>query len=515
MYAEAKDMYTQALAINSKDQYSKNQILQINNLVTQQNDKQKQDSLNNIKYTAAILKADQYFNDKDFANAKTSYSTALKYKADDEYVKERLSEIDAAVQETAVRSQAIKDSLAKDNEDTKKYNALIVKARAAYSKNDFVMARGFYVSANALKPNETEPVNKISAIDDTLNVVAAQKQMRGMSDSLITIAEIALADSDYAVSVERFNDALKLNPADPDYINKQIIYAKYQLKRQEDLNNQTKKTEEQQKKLDDAINLYTQGKAAVNTRNYDSALIYLQQFLNVTDTLGFTSDEYDLSSLIKYSKSKVSDIKSYLERQKNLPKDTAIHKLPDVSTLPGKTIITYYNPKDPKLEPIYKKYPDIDFTRAPDEQRFDSISDYSIENKLISKNVMTAASIDISENSNSGIKLICQNIVFIGQKVYIKLMLQNAAAPEFLTGNMQLIQKLQDGSSIKLLPNYIAGYPIILTNQQKIIVYVTKAKEISDNDSLDFEVADRLNQIKISVTIPGSIYNQEKKKSSK
>jgi hypothetical protein len=77
---------------------------------------------------------------------------------------------------------------------------------------------------------------------------------------------------------------------------------------------------------------------------------------------------------------------------------------------------------------------------------------------------------------------------------------------------MDLIEKKPDGKIVHILPNYIAGYPIILPYQQKIIVYVTKNKEIPDNENLYFEVIDRLNKVKVGIDIPGTIYNRERQK---
>ena len=75
-----------------------------------------------------------------------------------------------------------------------------------------------------------------------------------------------------------------------------------------------------------------------------------------------------------------------------------------------------------------------------------------------------------------------------------------------------LLVKKEAGSSIGILPVYVSGYPIILPNEQKVIVYVCKYKPIAQEGSLEFEVNDLLNKIRIRMTIPGSIYNREQQK---
>lgn len=506
MYAEAKSKYVEALAVNSKDPYSKNKISNIDNIFAQQKLKKKEDSLNSIKYAAIIIKADKDFDSGSYTSAQTDYQSALKLKSDDQYAKERLTQIQTAIQQNAAENQSIKDSVAKAIEFTKEYNAAIAKARAAYSKDDYVMAKGFYTSANSLKPDEAEPKNKLADIDTKLNAIELQQKQQTNYDSVITLGETALIDSDYNGAIQQFTQALAYNQQDDGYANKQVKYAKYQLNLKDSLNNLTTKVVEQQKNVDSVMAFYTRGKNDLKVLNYTDALTSFKKFVDGIGYIGSTSSQYNFQSLEKFSKAKIADIQAYLAR----PKDTTVRKLPDVKSLPSYSIITYYNPKDPKLNYVYKKYPDIDFTQSPENQLFDSLSDYSQENRLISKDVMSAKPATIAESTSNDINLICQDIVFIGSKVYIKLMVKNKSNVEYLTGSMLLTLKGQDGSSVRMLPNYVAGYPIILPGKEKVIVYVTKAKTVSDNDNLSFELSNRLNTSKVTIIIPGSAYNRTK-----
>ena len=506
MYAEAKNKYAEALSLNSKDTYSKNKISNINDIFAHQQEKQKEDSLNSIKYTALILKADKDFDNKNYTGAQTGYQTALKLKSEDQYTKDKLTQIQTSMQEMVARNQSIKDSITKVAAVSKEYNEIILKAKAAYSKNDYVMSRGFYTAANSLKPAEAEPKNQIADIDSKLSAIAVLQKQKDDYDSVSTLGATALIDSDYNGAIHQFTQVLTYNQQDDGYANKQIKYAKYQLTLKDSLSSLATKTEIQHKNVDSVMMLYTKGKNDLKVLDYQNAILDFQQFVNGIDYLGSTPGPYNFTSLKKFSKSKISDIQAYLAK----PKDTTVHRLPDLKNLPTYSIITYHNEKDPKLNFIYIKYPDINFEQSPDNQRFDSISDYGQENRLIGKEVMSANPTTIAESISNGINLICQNVVFIGSKVYLKFLIQNTNAAEYLTGSMLLTLKTQDGKAIQMLPNYVAGYPIILPKKEKVIVYVTKAKTVSDNDSLIFDLADRLSNAKVSVTIPGSAYNHSK-----
>ena len=506
MYAEAKSKYAEALLVNSTDTYSKNKITGIDNIFAQQKEKHKQDSLNSIKYTSIIIKADKDFDSKNYTSAQAGYQNALKLKSDDQYAKDKLAQIQTAFQEVGARSQAIKDSITKAAEVNKEYSVAVVKAKTAYNKNDYVMARGFYVSANSLKPDEAEPKNKIADIDNKLNTIMALQEQKANYDSVITLGETALIDSDYNGAIQQFSQALTYNQQDDGYANKQIKYAKYQIALKDSLTNLITKKEEQRKNVDSVMAFYTKGKDDLKVLNYQDALISYKQFVNGVEYIGSTSSQYNFESLEKFSKSKINDIQAYLAR----PKDTTVRKLPDIKTLPSYSIITYHNEKDPKLNFVYNKYPDISFEQSPPNQLFDSISDYGQENKLISKDVMSSTPKTIAEGVSDGINLICQNIVFIGSKTYLKFMIQNTNDSEYITGSMLLTLKIQDGKSIRMLPSYVAGYPIVLAKKEKVIVYVTKTKTISDNDNLSFELSNRLNASKVIVNIPGSAYNHVK-----
>ncbi len=85
---------------------------------------------------------------------------------------------------------------------------------------------------------------------------------------------------------------------------------------------------------------------------------------------------------------------------------------------------------------------------------------------------------------------------------------------EFLTGAMQLNLIKKNGNTIKNNPNYISSFPIVLPGKEFFIVYVTKEIFVDDKDILSFNLTDRLKKNALKVSIPGSSYNEEKKRGS-
>jgi hypothetical protein len=114
-------------------------------------------------------------------------------------------------------------------------------------------------------------------------------------------------------------------------------------------------------------------------------------------------------------------------------------------------------------------------------------------------------------DSVNNTKLICQGIKFMKEKAYYKLLIQNNDTTDFLTGTMVLNQLKKDGSIVKNYPDYISAFPIVLPGKEFFIVYAAKDLEVSDDETLKFEMNDRLKKIKLGISIPGKAYNEGKK----
>ncbi|RME14826.1 MAG: hypothetical protein D6799_06700, partial [Bacteroidetes bacterium] len=98
---DAKNLYTQALALRPDEQYPKNQIALIDKTLAELKAKQEAEAKAKAeleaKYNAAIKKGDDAFTKKDWNTAKSSYNEALTYKPNEKYPKDQLAAIDKAI----------------------------------------------------------------------------------------------------------------------------------------------------------------------------------------------------------------------------------------------------------------------------------------------------------------------------------------------------------------------------------------------------------------------------------
>lgn len=512
MYNDALEGYTKALTINKNDQYSKTKIAQIRKSLEEKQLKLKQDSLNNIKYTAAIKKADDAFGVKDYITAKSLYNAALAYKTDDEYTNTRITEIEHILTEEAIKKQAEKDSINKINEINKKYTALITDAQKAYSEKDYTTARIMFSEAAGIKPDEPEAKNKIVMIDSELAEIAQKQIIQSQADSLIANGEIAMATQLYPLALDNFKAAMALNlPEQQYYLQRQVSYIQDQL----NILERQRQNEALKQQFDSAMSAYEKGKDALKYKdNYEEVLFHYRKYLDIVgnmDSATLEQSQYNLVNITKYVRTVIINIQDELERKSvaGVNKDAVRAKAP-VAYAYYAPAIYYPNPKDPALGYVYRKYPDINFFSSPIDQKFDSLLNFNVQSNLIGREIMSLKPELELMDSSSNVKLICQNIDFKHNNVYFKFLVQNYDSTEFLTGKMLLSYKPRGSKdSVKLYPNYVAGYPIILGGRQKVLVYVARPAAIADEENLRFELVDRLDKLKLEITVPGSAYNKE------
>jgi tetratricopeptide (TPR) repeat protein len=525
MWELAKDEYIKASKVINKI-YPNQRIAEIDKKLEDQKNaqiaekqKHQKDSINNTRYSALVEKADHDFEKKDYNTAEAGYKEALTIK-DEQYPKEKLVAIENILVAISARSKAEKDSITKENEMLKKYNALITKARIAYTNNNYADAQSAYEEAAEIKPNEEEPKVKLSEIDKKLADLVKAKDIQDKYDSVTAKADLALGTHDYDTALQLYKQALNIKPDEAYYLQKQIDFLQRQLTAKDSSELEVKKAEDRKQKFNDGMNAYNRGRSALKELRYEDALLDFKKFLElIPDASELNANQYNQQELINFAKSKVKDLNDYLARSK--AKDTlnvkniANEKLPGIADIAPSLsggMLYYPTQKDltiTDLNEIKLKYPLIDFNQPPREQQFNENLNYSKENTLVSHEMLLqSAQLNLQSNSQY-IKLSCQGINFKDSNVYIRLLVQNNDTTEFLTGAMLLTLNMKDGSIVKLYPAYISNFPIVLPEKEKAFIYMINARNVSEEESLNFEVTDRLQKIRLLITIPGETYNQE------
>ena len=178
-YDKAKAKYEEAKTILPGEQYPTDKLAEITSIslaaeLETQN-----------KYNEAIKAADDLLAVKDYEPATIKYREALKFKPDEDYPVQKIAEI---------------ERLVTDFETLKvNYNKLIADADKLFKAKDYSKAKPVYVEAAALMPDETYPTTKIEEIN-LIFKAQLEKQQQDYDN--------AIADADKFFAAQIFDKAL-------------------------------------------------------------------------------------------------------------------------------------------------------------------------------------------------------------------------------------------------------------------------------------------------------------------
>ena len=109
-------------------------------------------------YSEAITKADNFFNEKNYENARTEYRNALTVKPNESYPQQRVTEIGTLLAQLSASQKA--------------YETAIAKADREFKAEKFDAAKLAYNEAKTAKPEEKYPTEQIAKIDSTVETRA-------------------------------------------------------------------------------------------------------------------------------------------------------------------------------------------------------------------------------------------------------------------------------------------------------------------------------------------------------
>ena len=196
-YENALAKYNEALAIKSTEQYPKDKIAEINDIIA----KQKSDAANKEAiekaYKDAITVADNYYKQNNLIEARTYYEKAHEVKPAETYPTTRINNIDQL--------------LAADKANEAKYKGFIAIADKSFTNREYVSAKSNYQQALSIKPNETYPKQRIAEID---RIVAQQKtqEINDGYNKYIALADAAFGKQDYTFAKNNYRQASELKP---------------------------------------------------------------------------------------------------------------------------------------------------------------------------------------------------------------------------------------------------------------------------------------------------------------
>lgn len=213
-------------------------------------------------YQKIVRKGDREFAEKKYTDALESYNKALEIRPDDQYVIDKISEINKIT------------SSQKTNE--KLYNDYIKQADAQFNNNKYILAKEFYKRALGLKPGATYPITQIQAIDKLL--AQKNKTLQDKTDQevkyqqLIKQGDKAFDNEDLLNAKEQYQKALALKPNEK-YPNDQVKIIDNILAEQQRIENDKKlKHDQYNKTIAEADNAFKMPDYVSAKKSYQKAL---------------------------------------------------------------------------------------------------------------------------------------------------------------------------------------------------------------------------------------------------
>lgn len=149
------------------------------------------------QFDELVAKGDSKVDQKKYSDAVDKYDQALEIFPDEEAVIKKRDD-----------AQAKADELAAAAEIEQQYQSLIAEGQSNMKREEWEDARENFVDALKLKPDERLPKDKIDEIDEMLESLAD----REMYDELLAQADDYFDSEDYALSIEKYEEALRLLP---------------------------------------------------------------------------------------------------------------------------------------------------------------------------------------------------------------------------------------------------------------------------------------------------------------
>lgn len=199
-YDAAVDAYNEAHLIKTAERYPTDQLAEIERLKAAALDQ---------AYQAAIAKADALFAKNELAAAKPAYQSALQVKANDAYATGQIAAIDRKLAELA-QAEASRQQV------ETAYTTAIAGADQAFAAKNYAGAKPLYQQAQQLKPSEKYPPAQLVKIEQALQQLAAQAALDQQYAQAMQAAKTAQTADRLDEAVTLYTKAQALKPAEPE-----------------------------------------------------------------------------------------------------------------------------------------------------------------------------------------------------------------------------------------------------------------------------------------------------------
>lgn len=189
-YQDAKNLFPDKA-------YPTDRVAELQDLVKALEITEKQKAALEEKYKNAIARGNEFFDQKQYSDAKPKYQEALQYKPGDVFSSRRINEI---------------DQLLAQLEKQKQYNDLIDQADKNYQSKNYDQALGYYNQAKQANPDEKYPDSQINQINLDKQEQARLDQLDKEFNQTIQTAGNSAQQKDYLQALNLYQKALQLKP---------------------------------------------------------------------------------------------------------------------------------------------------------------------------------------------------------------------------------------------------------------------------------------------------------------
>jgi tetratricopeptide (TPR) repeat protein len=197
-YARAISLYESALQLKPEEAFPREQINMINALIAEQR------RIDN-DYKEAIANADRLFLSRSYEKARDSYITANELKPNEEYPKNRITEVDRILARQKGVEQTYKDAIA--------------EADKLFNQKNYLRSRDSYRRALEVKPAESYPRNRITEIE---RILSSQVGESANYTAAIEAGDRYLRERQLFRARDSYQEALSMR-ANEEYPQRKII----------------------------------------------------------------------------------------------------------------------------------------------------------------------------------------------------------------------------------------------------------------------------------------------------
>ena len=161
----------------------------------------------NDRYSTIIAEADRQYENKSYKEAKASYRNALTVIPDDAYANDMIQRINQVFESP--------EYLAQEN-----YNKAVARGVELEAQSQYALALDAFNEAIGFKPGDDFATQKISAINEILQLQAQQAELDARFNELMASGEQAEKNKELQQALNFYADAAKLKPDNTAVQNK-------------------------------------------------------------------------------------------------------------------------------------------------------------------------------------------------------------------------------------------------------------------------------------------------------